>query len=291
MLSLLWNLPVRFSEFTWRRLAAPTFEISILFALLALASPLRTGRRGQIAAVVVALATALVVALKAADLVIYESLGRPLNPLLDLQLACSLVDLLTEALGGLRGWLCLAALALIPLLVFAASFAAVRGAQRALAAPFARHAMTGVCAMLIGLFAVQQALPQVLGQRRPVSDQASLMLLDQWHAAESARAGMAAFETAIAHDPFRTVAGEHLPGARHCGSDLGRAAAEGAEAGRDAGKWAGGVGGAAFDLWPPPGQPLSSTGAKRDECLIGGVARPSASAGSLHRSRSGPRIR
>jgi hypothetical protein len=219
VLSLLWNLPVRFSEFARSRLAAPTFEISILFALLALALPLRTGRPGQIAAVVVALATALVVALKAADLAIYESLGRPLNPLLDLQLAGSLVDLLTEALGGLRGWLCLAALAFIPLLVFAASFAAVRGAQRALGSRFVRHATAVACATLIGLFVVQQALPQALRQHRPVSDQASLMLLDQWHAAQSARAGMAAFEAAIAQDPFRIVPGEHLL-ARLGGADV-----------------------------------------------------------------------
>jgi hypothetical protein len=210
VLSLLWNLPVRFSELTWRWLAAAALEISILFALLALVTPLRIGWPGKIAAVIAALATMLVVMVKAADLVIYESLGRPLNPLLDLQLARSVVDLLTEALGGRLGWLSLAALALILLLVFAASFAAVRGAQRALASPVARHATVAACAALIGLFAVQQVLPQALGQHRPVSDHATLTLLDQWRAAESARAGMAALETAIAQDPFRTVPGERL---------------------------------------------------------------------------------
>jgi hypothetical protein len=40
----------------------------------------------------------------------------------------------------------------------------------------------------------------------------------------------------------------HLPGAGHSGSDPGRAAAEGAEAGRDAGERAGGVGGAASEV-------------------------------------------
>ena len=144
VLSLLWNLPVRPSGFVWSWLAAPALEIAAVFALLALVAPLRTGRAGQIAALAVALATTLVVALKAADLVIYESLGRPLNPVLDVHLARSLVDLLTETLGGLLGWLALAALALLPLLVFAVSFAAVRGAQRALASPFARHATAAV---------------------------------------------------------------------------------------------------------------------------------------------------
>ena len=139
--------------------------------------------------------------------------------MLDVQLARSLVDLLTETLGGLLGWLCLVALAVIPLLVFAASFAAVRAAQGELASPFARSATAAVCATLIGLFAVQQALPQALGLRRPVSNHASLMLLDQWRAAESALAGMAAFEAAIAQDPFRTVPEEHLL-ARLGGADV-----------------------------------------------------------------------
>ena len=40
----------------------------------------------------------------------------------------------------------------------------------------------------------------------------------------------------------------HLLGARHCGSDSGWAPAEGAEAGGDAGEWAGGLGGAADRL-------------------------------------------
>jgi hypothetical protein len=210
VLSLLWNLPVRPSGFAWSWLAAPALEIAAVFALLALVAPLRTGRAGQIAALAVALVTTLVVTLKAADLVIYESLGRPFNPVLDVHLARSLVDLLTEALGGLLGWLCLAALALLPLLVLAVSLAAVRAAQRALASPFARHATAAACATLIGVFAVQQLLPQTLGQRRPVSHHASLMLRDQWRAADSALAGMAAFEAAIAQDPFRAVPGERL---------------------------------------------------------------------------------
>jgi hypothetical protein len=211
-LSLLWNLPVRLSGLGWSWLAAPALEVAVVFALLALVAPMRIGRSGQVAAAALALATTLVVALKGGDLIIYESLGRPLNPVLDAHLARSLVDLLPGALGGLLGWLCLAALALVPLLVFAAAFAAVRAAQRALVWPFARHATAAACAALIGLFAVQQALPEALGQHRPVSNHASGMLLDQWRAADSALAGRAAFEAAIAQDPFRAVPGEHLLG-------------------------------------------------------------------------------
>jgi hypothetical protein len=218
-LSLLWNLPVRLSGFASPRLAAAALEVTVVFALLALVSRLRTGRLGQMVAAVVALATTLVVVLKAADLVIYESLGRPLNLILDAPLARSLVDLLTGTLGGLLGWLSLAALALTPLLVFAACFAAMRGAQRALAWPLARHTTAAACAALIGLFAVQQAWPEALGQRRPVSDHASVTVLDQWRSAESARAGMRAFEATIAKDPFRTVPAEHLL-ARLDGADV-----------------------------------------------------------------------
>jgi hypothetical protein len=219
LLSLLWNLPVRLSGFAWSWVAAPALEVAAVFVLLALVPSLRTGRLGQMVAAAVAVSTALLVALKVGDLGIHESLGRPLNPVLDVHLARSLVDLLTEALGGLLGWLAMATLAVIPLLVFVASFAAMRAAQGALALPFARRATAAVCATLIGLFAVQQALPQALGQRRPVSNHASLMLLDQWRAAESALAGRAAFEAAIAQDPFRTVPREHLL-ARLGGADV-----------------------------------------------------------------------
>jgi Sulfatase len=219
VLSLLWNLPVRLSGFAWSWPAAPALEVAAVFVFLALVPPLRTGRLGQIVATAVALATTLVVALKAGDLVIHETLGRPLNPVLDVHLARSVMDLLTETLGGLLGWLCLVALVVIPVLVFAVSFAAVRLAQRAFVSPLARHATIAACVTLIGLFAVQQALPQVLGQRRPVSNHASLMLLDQWRAAESALAGRAAFEAAIAQDPFRTVPEEHLL-ARLGGADV-----------------------------------------------------------------------
>jgi Sulfatase len=219
VLSLLWNLPVRLAEFASPGLAAAALEVTIVFALLALMPPLRIGVLGQLVAAAVALATTLIVVLKAAGLVMHESLARPLNPILDVHLAKSLVHLLTETLGGVLGWLCLAALALIPLLVFAASFAAVRGAQRALDRRFARRTTLAACAALIGLFAIQQLHPQALGQRRPVSNHASLMVLQQWRTAEQVLAGMEAFEAAVARDPFRAVPAEYLL-ARLGGADV-----------------------------------------------------------------------
>jgi hypothetical protein len=219
VLSLLWNLPVRLAEFAWPWLATAALEVTIVFALLALVAPLRTGMLGQSIAAAAALATTLVVVLKAAEIVIYESLARPLNPVLDVHLAQSLVHLVTETLGSLLGWLCVAALALLPALVFAGSFAAVRGAQRALGSPFARHTTAAACAALIGLFAIQQLHPEALGQRRPVSNHASQMVLRQWRTAEQVLAGKEAFEAAIARDPFRTVPAEHLL-ARLGGADV-----------------------------------------------------------------------
>jgi Sulfatase len=211
LLSLLWNLPVRLAGFgsSWL-LSAAALEITLVFALLALVPPLRAGQLGRLVAAAVALATTLVVVLKAAELVMHESLARPFNPVLDAQLAKSLVHMLTGTLGGLLGGLCLAGLGLIPLLVFAASFGAVRGAQRALELPFARHATWAACAALVGVFAIQQLVPHALSQRRPVSNHASVMLLNQWHSAESVLASMEEFEAAIARDPFRAMPAEHL---------------------------------------------------------------------------------
>ena len=218
-LSLFWNLPVRLAAFAWPWLAAAALEVTVVFALLALVPPLRTGRLGQLAAAAVALATTLVVVLKAAELVMHESLARPLNPVLDLHLAKSLVHLLTETLGSVVGWLCLAALALLAALVCAGSFAAVRGAQRALDRRFARRTTLGACAAFVAVFALQQLQPQAFGQLRPVSNHASLMLLNQWLSAESVLAGMADFEAAIARDPFRTMPAERLL-ARLDGADV-----------------------------------------------------------------------
>ena len=63
----------------------------LLLALLALVPPLCRGRAGRLLRYGVGLATALVVLLTVAELLIRASLARPLNPLLDLHLAASLV--------------------------------------------------------------------------------------------------------------------------------------------------------------------------------------------------------
>ena len=209
-LSLLWNLPVALSGFGWPWTATAALEVTALFALLALVPPLRTGRVGWLAASLVALATTLVVVSKLAELIMRESLARPLNPLLDVHLAKSLVHLLTETLGSLLGWLCIAGLTLVPLLVFAGAWVAARGTQRALEQRSARHATLAACAILIGLFAVQQMAPQALGPRRLVSDHASLTLLRQWRLTQQVQASLESFQRAIAQDRFRTVPAERL---------------------------------------------------------------------------------
>jgi Sulfatase len=218
-LSLLWNLPVAFSGFGWRWVATAALEVTLAFALLALTPRLRTGWSGRLAAGLMALATTLVVTAKLAELALRESLGRTLNPLLDLQLAKSLVHLLTDSLGGPLGWLCIAVLAVLPLLVFAAAWAALRATQRALERRFARHAALAVSAVLIGLFAVEQMAPQALGHHHPVSDHASVTLLRQWRLAAEVQASLRSFQGAIAHDRFRTVPADRLL-ARLGGADV-----------------------------------------------------------------------
>ena len=213
-LSLLWNLPTAFAGFAWSVAAAASLEVAVIFALLALISWLRVGRLGALAAVVVAVASALVVTLKLGELVMRESLARPLNPLLDVHLARSLVDLLTETLGDPVGWLCLAGLALAPLLVGAGAFVLVRGAQRALERPWARRGTLAACAALVGLFAMPTGAPRHL-----VSNHASLTLLQQWRLASQVMASLDALDGAIAEDRFRDLSEEQLLG-RLAGADV-----------------------------------------------------------------------
>jgi Sulfatase len=213
-LSLLWNIPARLAEAGWPLFATASLEVALVFALLALVPGLRAGWSGRAAAAAVALATALVATLKLGDLVMRESLARPLNPLLDMHLARSLVDLLTESLGGMLGWLCLAGLALLPLLVGIGAFALIRAAQRALDRPGARRATLAACAALLVLF----ALP-LTGAQRLVSNHGSLTLLQQWRTAQLVLASLSSFEAAIAEDRFRTLSTEDLL-ARLGGADV-----------------------------------------------------------------------
>jgi Sulfatase len=218
-LSLLWNLPVTLSGFGWPWLATAALEVILAFALLALLPWLRTGWPGRLAACLMALATTLVMASKLAELALRESLARPLNPFLDLQLATSLVHLSTETLGSLLGWLSILALALLPLLAFAGAWAAVRATQRALERPFARGATLAASAILIGLFALKQMAPEALGPHRLVSAHASATLLRQWRHAREVQASLESFQGAIVQDRFRSVPAERLL-ARLGGADV-----------------------------------------------------------------------
>jgi hypothetical protein len=214
-LSLLWNLPVDRAGVGWSALASPSIEVAMVFALLALVPGLRDDRAGRWVATAVALATALVATLKLADLALRESLGRPLNPLLDLYLARSLVDLLTDTLGGVLGWLSLGGLAVIPLAVGIGSFALVRAAQRALARPWLRTGTLAASAGLLALFALQATI----GYRSLVSDHASRTLLQQWRLGSRILASLDAFDDAIAKDRFRAVPEQKLL-ARLGGADV-----------------------------------------------------------------------
>ena len=167
VLSLLWNLPVGFSGFGWSWLAAAALEVTLVFALLALVPPLRTGWPGRLAAARWRWRPRSSWRSKIAELALRESLGRPLNPVLDVQLARSLVDLLTETLGGVLGWLSIAGARLAPASgVRRRLGGAARHATGAGSGRFARHATPAASATLIGLFAVQQMAPQALGPRR-----------------------------------------------------------------------------------------------------------------------------
>ena len=218
-LSLLWNLPVAFSGFGWPWLATLAIEVILAFALLALIPRLRTGWPGRLVAGLMALATTLVAASKLAELTLRESLARPLNPLHDLQLAQSLVHLTTETLGSLLGWLSIAGLALLPLLVFAGAVAALRATQRALVRPCARRATLAASTILIGLFAVEQVVPQALGPHRLVAAHASATLLRQWRHATAVQASLQSFQGAIVQDRFRSVPADRLL-ARLGGADV-----------------------------------------------------------------------
>ena len=211
-LSLIWHLPVEPTAFDRAHLLAVAGEIVALFALLALVAPLRRGRVGLAVAWGVGLASALVLILELADLVIRESLARPFNPLLDLHLAPSLVHLLTGTLGGALGWLALAGLAALPLAALAGSVLAVRAAQRALEARGLRRAVIGGAVLAAVLLVAGWSAPQDFAWR-PVSLRASATLIGQWRRGHEMLAELAGFERKASDDRFREMpAGELLDG-------------------------------------------------------------------------------
>ena len=157
-LSCLWSLPtnphapVRF---------ALSVEIALLLLVLALTASLRRGAAGRLLRYAAAAATTLVVALKAGELAIRSSLGRPLNPLLDLDLAPSMVHLLAGTLGTWRTGLLLVAAALALLAVFGLSVLAVGVAQRALAGARERALMLAAGFLLLAVFGLGRAAPEI----------------------------------------------------------------------------------------------------------------------------------
>jgi hypothetical protein len=214
-LSLIWNLPVEPGELRAPALLALAGEVALLFGALALIAPLRAGRSGRIVAWAVGLVTAVIAALKLAELMLRASLARPFNPLSDLHLVSSLMQLLTGILGEVMGWLALAGLALIPVLVLLVTVKAVRLGQRALDQPRWQRAMLGVAALALVLIVAEQVAPQAFDRWQPVPLRTSRMLADEWQQGRVMLADRAEFERKTADDPFRnTPAGALLSGLR-----------------------------------------------------------------------------
>ncbi len=209
-LSVVWNLPVELGDFDPAALLALAGEVALLFGGLALIAPLREGRTGRVVAWTVGLATAVVALLKLAELAIRASLARPLNPLLDLHLASALMHLLTGTLGAVLGWLALAGLALIPILVLLITVKAVRVAQRGLGEQRWRRATLGGAAVAIVLLVAQQLVPQAFSRWRPVPLRTSQMLAEEWRQGRAMLADRADFERKAADDPFRDTPADAL---------------------------------------------------------------------------------
>jgi hypothetical protein len=200
-LSCLWSLPT--DPYAPLRFALSA-EVAVLLLLLVLVAPLRAGVAGRVLRYAAAAATTLVVALKLGELAIRASLGRPLNPLLDLDLAASLVDLLSGTLGGVVTGLLLAGAALGLLVVLALSAIAIGIAQRTLATPRPRALMLGLGGMLLVMFGLGRAAPQLMAWL-PVSAHASDMLRAQWQLGRDALHDQARLEAAMASDPLRDL--------------------------------------------------------------------------------------
>jgi hypothetical protein len=207
-LSCLWSLPT--DPYAPLRFAL-SVEIAILLLLLALVAPLRSGVPGRVVRYAAAAATTLVVALKLGELAVRSSLGRPLNPLLDLELAPSLVHLVGGTLGGFTAALLLAGAALALLVLFILSLVAVGAAQRTLARPRPRALMLAIGILLLVLFGLGRAAPHLMAWR-PVSAHASDMLLAHWRLGRDALQDQAKLEVAMSSDPFRDLPASALLG-------------------------------------------------------------------------------
>ncbi|HEX5077867.1 MAG TPA: hypothetical protein VFV80_01875 [Geminicoccaceae bacterium] len=200
-LSCLWSLPT--NPYGPLRFAL-SLEVVALLLLLALVAPLRAGVPGRVLRYAAAAASTLVLALELGELAIRASLGRGLNPLLDLDLAPSLVRLLSGTLGPFLCALLLAGVGLALLAAFVLSVLAVGAAQRTLARRRLRVPTIALALLLLAAFGLGRAAPQLMGWR-PVSAHASDMLLAQWRLGREAVQDQARLAAAMASDPVRAL--------------------------------------------------------------------------------------
>ncbi len=204
-LSCLWSLP---TDPYAPLVLGISLEVVLLLAALALIAPLRHGVLGAVVRYVAAAATSLVVVLKLGDLTMRMSLGRPLNPLLDLDLAPSLVDLLSGTLGPVTATVVLAGVGIMLVLIFALSVLAVSVAQRVLVRRPPAVATVVLASLLVAMFGLRHEVPLLRGQ--PVSPHGSDMLVAQWRLGRDAVADQATLTQAMASDRFQGLPGSVL---------------------------------------------------------------------------------
>jgi hypothetical protein len=200
LLSLLWSLPADPAALAPSAFLVIAGEIVLLLALLALVPPLCRGRAGRLLRLGFGLATGLVVLLTVADLLIRASLARPLNPLLDLQLASALANLLTGTLGSALGWLSLAGLAALPPLAAWLASRALAAVQRLLGQRRWRAAVLAGAALAALVAGAQQLAGP--GGDRWVSLRAGHTLVEQARQGQAMAAALVAFQGASREDRF-----------------------------------------------------------------------------------------
>ena len=203
VLSLLWSLPPDPAALAPSAFLVIAGEIVLLLAVLALVPPLCRGRAGRLLRLGFALATGLVVLLTVADLLIRASLARPLNPLLDLQLASALASLLTGTLGSALGWLSLAGLAVLPPLAAWLASRALAAVQRLLGQRRWRAAVLAGAALAALLGGAQQLAGP--GGDRWVSLRAGRTLVEQARQGQAMAAALVAFQGASREDRFAAL--------------------------------------------------------------------------------------
>jgi phosphatidylglycerophosphate synthase len=208
VLSHLWTLPLAYKAYAWSHLATVSLEVTAIVALLAMMPRLRHGRAAVVTAAVLAVATMIVTTLRVAELGFQESLGRALNPVLDIYLLDSLALLLTETLGTPLGQLSVAVLALAPLLVGAVAFIAVRASQRALEVRVVRFGTLAAAIGLAGVFVAHRAAGAEGGSF--VGNDATVTLLQHVTAAQETTRGIEALRVEMADDRFRDVPADRM---------------------------------------------------------------------------------